>query len=52
MAPLIVRVFGSFARGDQNPESDLDLLVELKPGRSLLDVVAIKQDLQDLGRRI
>src|SRR5262245_14136091 len=46
-----VRVFGSLARGDSNRDSDLDLLVELKPGRSLLDLVAIKQDLQDLLRR-
>ncbi|MDX2153592.1 MAG: nucleotidyltransferase family protein [Bryobacteraceae bacterium] len=48
-----VRVFGSFARGDNTANSDLDLLVELKPGRSLLDLVAIKQDLQDVfGRRV
>lgn len=48
-----IRVFGSFARGSSHSDSDLDLLVELKPGHSLLDVVAIKQDLQDLlGRRV
>lgn len=48
-----VRVFGSFARGDHNPDSDLDVLIELQPGRSLLDLIAIKQDLQDLlGRRV
>ena len=43
-----VRVFGSFARGDNTANSDLDLLIDLKPGRSLLDIVAIKQDMQDL----
>lgn len=43
-----VRIFGSAARGEMGPESDLDLLVDLQPGRSLLDLVAIKQDLQDL----
>ena len=48
-----VRVFGSFARGDNRPGSDLDLLIELQPGRSLLDLVAIKQDLEDLlGLRV
>jgi uncharacterized protein len=43
-----VRVFGSRARGDSRPDSDLDLLVTMDPGRSLLDLVAIKQDLEDL----
>jgi uncharacterized protein len=43
-----VRVFGSFARGDNREGSDLDLLIELEPGRSLLDLIAIKQDLEDL----
>jgi predicted nucleotidyltransferase len=43
-----VRVFGSRARGDGGPESDLDLLVTLEAGRTLLDLVAIKQDLEDL----
>jgi predicted nucleotidyltransferase len=45
---LTVRVFGSRARTDALPESDLDLLVTMEPGRSLLDIVAIKQDLEDL----
>ena len=43
-----VWVFGSVARDEGRPESDLDLLVDLEPGRSLLDLVAIKQDLEDL----
>ncbi len=48
-----VRVFGSRARGEAHPGSNLDLLVELEPGRSLLDLVAIKQDLEDLlGREV
>jgi predicted nucleotidyltransferase len=43
-----VRVFGSIARGEGKRDSDLDVLVELEPGRSLLDIIAIKQDLEDL----
>lgn len=43
-----VRVFGSVARHEAKPESDVDLLVELEPGRSLLDIIAIKQDVEDL----
>ena len=43
-----VRVFGSVARGQANESSDLDLLVEWEPGRSLLDHVALVQDLEDV----
>jgi len=42
-----VRIFGSRARGDAEANSDLDLLVTLEDGRSLLDLIAIKQDLED-----
>lgn len=43
-----VRVFGSMARGEQGLESDLDLLVSFESGRSLLDLVALKLDVEDL----
>lgn len=43
-----VRVFGSAARGDAGPASDIDLLVEMEPGRSLLDFVRLWQELEDL----
>jgi predicted nucleotidyltransferase len=43
-----VRVFGSVARGDSVLGSDLDLLIDLEEGRSLLDLIAIEQDLEDL----
>lgn len=46
-----VRVFGSLARGESRKDSDVDFLVELEPGRSLLDVIAIKQDLEELLQR-
>lgn len=46
-----VRVFGSLARNEGGSESDLDLLVRLGEGRSLLDLVALKQELEDLMRR-
>jgi len=48
-----VRLFGSVARGEDQPDSDLDLLVEMEPGRSLLDHIALKQDLEGLlGRDV
>jgi predicted nucleotidyltransferase len=43
-----VRVFGSLARGEGWEDSDLDLLVTLGEGRSLLDLIGLKQDLEDL----
>ena len=43
-----VRVFGSMARGTATPASDVDLLVDMEPGRSQLDLVALWQDLEDL----
>jgi uncharacterized protein len=46
-----VRIFGSVARGDAGPTSDIDFLIELEPGRSLLDHVGFKQDLEDLLTR-
>ena len=43
-----LRIFGSVSRGEATDRSDVDILVSLEPGRSLLDIVAIKQDLEDL----
>jgi len=48
-----LRVFGSVVSGQQRPDSDLDLLVDFDLGRSLLDHVALVQDLEDLlGQKV
>jgi predicted nucleotidyltransferase len=60
VAPILRRlgvrrasVFGSLARGEGNEESDVDLLVELEPGKSLLDLAELKVELEEvLGRRV
>ena len=43
-----VRLFGSAATGQAGPDSDVDLLVDLDPGRSLLDLAGLTADLQAL----
>lgn len=48
-----VRLFGSAARGEERAGSDVDLLVELEPGRNLLDLIGLEKDLQEaLGRKV
>ncbi len=46
-------LFGSVARGEDTPESDIDLLVEFKGRKSLLDLAHLKNQLEDrLGRKV
>ena len=48
-----VRIFGSAARGEADATSDLDFLIELEPGRNLLDMGGLLMDLQSLlGRPV
>lgn len=46
-----IRVFGSVARGDARPDSDVDFVVELEPGRTMLDLSGLILDLQDVLAR-
>lgn len=46
-----LRLFGSVARGDDRAGSDVDLLVNMEPDRSLLDIVGLGQDLEELLER-
>ena len=43
-----VRIFGSAVRSEESPESDIDLLVELEPDRSLFDLGGLQEELQSL----
>jgi len=48
-----IRIFGSVLRGEERPDSDVDILVELEKGRSLLDISGLTLDLQQLlGRKV
>jgi predicted nucleotidyltransferase len=44
-------LFGSIVRDDATEDSDIDLLVEFEPGRSLLDLARLKSELENLLRR-
>lgn len=43
-----VRVFGSVARGEASPESDIDFVVQFQDWASLYELSGLRQDLQDL----
>ena len=48
-----IEIFGSYARGDAKPESDLDVIVEFEDRKSLLELVGIEQELEDtLGIKV
>ncbi len=48
-----IRVFGSAARGEDRPDSDVDFLVDMEPGRSLLDMGGLLMELRELlGRDV
>jgi uncharacterized protein len=48
-----LRIFGSVARGEAGPDSDVDFLVDLEPGRTLFDLGALLMELRDfLGLKV
>ncbi len=48
-----VRVFGSVVRGEARPDSDVDFLVDMEPGRTLLDMGGLLMELRDaLGQEV
>ena len=48
-----IGIFGSFARNEMTDKSDIDILVEYSRGTTILDIVKMKQELNELiGRKI
>lgn len=48
-----IRIFGSYARGEQTPKSDIDVLVEFKERKSLLDFVRIEREVsEEIGVKV
>jgi len=46
-----IRVFGSAARAEDTPDSDIDFLIDMEESRSLLDLIGFKQDLEAMLNR-
>lgn len=44
-------IFGSFARGEQTATSDMDILVEFQRGKSLIDLIGLKQAIEETTER-
>jgi hypothetical protein len=48
-----IAVFGSYVRGEEKPESDIDIIVEFSERKSLFDLVGIEQEVSDaLGIKV
>lgn len=48
-----IAIFGSYARGEEKPGSDIDILIEFKKRKSLLEIVGIEQELSEkLGIKV
>ena len=46
-------LFGSFARGEESEDSDIDLLIDLDPAAGYFELIAIREHLEELlGRRV
>jgi predicted nucleotidyltransferase len=46
--PSLIAVFGSYARGEQDSESDLDLLIDFNSQVNLLDIIGLEQELSEI----
>lgn len=51
--PSMIGVFGSYARGDHDQHSDLDILVDFEPPLNLLEIIGLEQELTEkLGIKV
>jgi hypothetical protein len=49
----VLKIFGSAARGEERPDSDIDLIVEFEGEKSLFDLIGLEIELRDLlGRDV
>ncbi len=46
--PTLIGIFGSYARGEQNESSDLDILIDFDETINLIELIGLEQELSDL----
>ena len=46
--PTLIGIFGSYARGEQNDASDLDILIDFDSPINLIELIGLEQELSDL----
>ena len=46
--PTLVGVFGSYARGEENENSDLDILIDFDQNMDLLEIIGLEQELSEI----
>ncbi|MBI4647321.1 MAG: nucleotidyltransferase family protein [Bacteroidia bacterium] len=49
--PIKIGLFGSFSRGEEKPDSDIDILVSFKNTLSLLQIIRIERELSEIVER-
>ena len=50
---ITIKIFGSYARGEAREDSDIDIVVDFKDTKSLLELIGIEQELEDsLGIKV
>jgi predicted nucleotidyltransferase len=51
--PTYVGLFGSYSRNEEQPESDIDILIDFKDNLDLLTIIGIEQELEELlGKKV
>ena len=48
LKPTLLGIFGSYARGEENEKSDLDILIDFETKVNLIELIGIKQEISEL----
>lgn len=48
LKPTLLGIFGSYARGEENEKSDLDILIDFETKVNLLELIGIEQEISEL----